>query len=116
MSVVVNARVRLRASFEGRDAGESSIWPFYPFSERAVPRVRCINAAHRACRNELDSDRSCLGATLVADDVHVASPRIDKPDAHPRRGSVNVGRAIGIVAVVLGHGSCCDDDQAMTGM
>lgn len=50
-------------------------------SERAVSRVRHVNPAHRICRNQLDRDGACLDGTLIADEVHVVTTRIDNSQA-----------------------------------
>src|SRR5580700_2540017 len=77
-------------------------------SEVTIPRICNVNSAFRARRNKLDSSSSCHGVAFVPDDVRVFPTRIGKSHAL----GVNMWFAVGIVAFIVSHGSCRDDDQA----
>ncbi len=79
-------------------------------SEMAVSWGWGVNSALGVPGDELDGDGACLDGAFVADEMDVVSPVVD--EAHAL--GVDAGFAFGVVASVFGHGSFCDDDQAVT--
>jgi len=75
-------------------------------SERTVSWIVFVNPTRLACWNEPESNDICLNGAFVSDDVYVRTTLIDK--GHSR--CVHVRSATGIVTVIMGYGSGCDDD------
>ncbi len=69
-----------------------------------------VDAAFGTLGDELEGDGAGRNGALVSDEVDVVPSVID--EAHAL--GVDVGFAVGVVASVFGHGSFCDDDQAVT--
>lgn len=82
------------------------------FLEVAVSWVGDVDSACGTCGDELDRGGLCDAGAFVADDVDVVATVIDKGHVP----GVHVGLAVGIGAVVLGHRSLGDDDEAMSGV
>ena len=75
----------------------------------AVSRICNVNPTRRTGRNELNSYGSCLDSAFVPEDVYVVATGIDK---HSPR-FVDMLLAVGIMPIIVRHGSGGDDDQAM---
>jgi len=80
--------------------------------EVAVAWVGDVDAPCGTGGNELDRGGLCDAGAFVANDVDVVATVIDERHVP----GVHVGFAVGIGAVVFGHGSLGDDDEAMSGV
>jgi hypothetical protein len=80
-----------------------------PSLEMAMSWVCNVNSTCLTRRNELDGGGSRHGAAFVPNDVCVIMMGIGKRHV----SGIDVGVAVGIVLLILGHRARCDDNQAM---